>query len=166
MPANDREVFEYLRADQDTPIEIDLLAYAIFAHEKQQWLELFEKQKGRRPTQEEVDDWIAQITDWRFGQMREEAIQFFDTAARTYLADEMEAARKDVFQDTVIREVKAAGGFWRQLAMQVITAILAPLLIGLVIAAALLYDRGGPTISGIADRIQPQKTPASTPSSN
>lgn len=165
MPANDREVFQYLSADQDTAAEIDLLSYAIFAHEKQQWCELFEKNKGREPKQDEVDDWISQITDWRFGQMRQEAIQFFDTAAREYLSEEMEAAKKAVLEETVIREVKAAGGFWRQLAMQVITAVLAPLFIGLIIAAALLYDRNAPTISGITERINP-KAPSGAVTTN
>jgi hypothetical protein len=49
MPANDREVFEFLKADQETAVEIDFLTFAIFAHERQQWCELFEKQNGHQP---------------------------------------------------------------------------------------------------------------------
>jgi hypothetical protein len=155
MPANDREVFEYLKADDSTPIEIDLLTFAIFAHERQQWCELFKQQKSEDPTQVEIDDWISQITEWRFGQMRDEAARFFDIAARDYLSGEVEAAKKAVFEDTIIREVKAAGGFWRQLALALIAAVLAPILIGAIIASALLWDRTAPTITAISEKMQP-----------
>jgi hypothetical protein len=166
MPANDREVFQYLGSDPETPGEIDQLTYAIFANERQHWCELFQKQNDREPTQQEIDHWVSEITDWRFGQMRGEAIQFFDAAAREYLAEEMEALKKEIFNDTVVKEVKAASGFWRQLAMQLITAIAAPVLIGLIIAAALLYDRSNPTISTISDRIQPPKATGPSPPAN
>ncbi len=153
MPDNDQEVFEQLQADPETPREIDLLTYAIFAQEKQQWLELFEKKNNRKAKQAEIDKWISELTDWRFSQMREEAVQFFDTAARAYLSEEIDVAKKEVREETIIREVRAAGGFWRQLAMQMITAVLAPLLIGLIIAAAILYDKNTPRITDITDRI-------------
>lgn len=166
MPANDREVFQYLGSDPDTPGEIDQLTYAIFANERQHWCELFQKQNGREPTQQEIDRWVSEITDWRFGQMRGEAIQFFDAAAREYLSEEMEALKKEIFNDTVIKEVQAAGGFWRQLAMQLITAIAAPVIIGLIIAAALLYDRTNPTIGAISERFQPPKASAAPTPSN
>jgi hypothetical protein len=160
MPGNDREVFEYLKADQQTAVEIDFLTFAIFAHERQQWCELFETNNGRPPTQPEIDQWISQITDWRFGQMREEAIRFFDIAARAYLSDEVEAAKDEVLQNTIIREVKAAGGFWRQLALALVAAVLAPLIIGGFIAAAIVYDKFYPTISSVSERFA--KPPAQT----
>jgi hypothetical protein len=153
MPANDREVFEYLTANPDTPIEIDLLTFAIFAQEMREWHKLFEKQKSQPPSQVEIDAWVSQITDWRFDQMREEAVRFFDNAAREYLADEMEAAKNLVFQDTIIREVKAAGGLWRQLFLALIAAILAPLIIGSMIAVAINYDKFYPTIGSISERL-------------
>ena len=154
MPANDSEVIEYLSADQSTPIEICLLTYAIFAHEKQERIKLFE-QRGRPPTQEEIDDWISNLTEWRFSQMRQEAIQFFDTAARGYLQDEIAAGKDEVLRSALIREVRAAGSFWKQLSIALVTAILAPLIIGAVIAFALTYDRIAPTLGGISGRLQP-----------
>lgn len=153
MPANDREVFEYLKADQETAVEIDFLTFAIFAHERQQWCELFEKQNGHQPSQAEIDQWISQITNWRFEQMREEAVRFFDIAARIYLEDEMEEAKTAVFQDTIIREVKAAGGFWRQLFLALMAAILAPLIIGGIIAVAIVYDKFYPTIGSVSEHL-------------
>ena len=85
--------------------------------------------------------------------MREEAVRFFDSAARVYLADEMEAAKAAVFQDTIIREVKAAGGLWRQLFLALIAAILAPLIIGAIIAVAISYDKFYPTIGSVSDHL-------------
>jgi hypothetical protein len=161
MPANDREVFEYLSSDPDTPIEIDLLTFAIFAQERREWHRLFEEQNGRPPSHAEVDSWVSQITHWRFNQMREEAVRFFDNAAREYLAEEMEEAKEAVFQDTIIREVKAAGGLWRQLFLALIAAILAPLIIGAMIAVAITYDKFYPTIGSVSEHLA--KPPTETP---
>lgn len=168
MPANDREVFQYLTSNPDTPIEIDLLTFAIFAQEMREWHKLIENQRQAPPTQPEIDAWVSQITVWRFDQMREEAARFFDNAARAYLSEEIENLKKQVFQDTIIREVKAAGGFWRQLALAVIGAVLSPLIIGLIIASALLYDKWYPTISRVADHTKPSVTapPSSPPKPN
>src|SRR5688572_6417340 len=105
MPANDREVFEYLRADQETPIEIDMLAYAIFANERREWCQHFERQQNRPPNQKEIDRWTSEITDWRFGQMRDEAVQFFDNAARQYLSDEIAGLEASIRQEAIITEV-------------------------------------------------------------
>ena len=164
MPANDREVFEYLTSNPDTPIEIDLLTFAIFAQERREWHKLVESQKNAPPTQAEMDAWVSQITEWRFDQMRDEAIRFFDSAARAYLADEMEAAKTAVFQDTIIREVKAAGGLWRQLFLALIAAILAPLIIGGIIAVAINYDKFYPTIGSVSDHLA--KPPSTSPDQN
>jgi hypothetical protein len=153
MPANDREVFEYLTVDLDTQIEIDLLTFAIFAHERREWCRLFEEQNNKPPTQAEVDVWVSQITEWRFGQMRDEAVRFFDKAARAYLGDEIEAYKTAVFQDTIVREVKVAGGFWRQLFLALMAAILAPLIIGSIIAIAIVYDKFYPTIGSVSERL-------------
>jgi hypothetical protein len=166
MPAYDREVYAHLTADQGTSIEIDMLTYAIFANERHEWVKHFQQRQGRPPTEAEIDDWTANISDWRFTQMREEAIQFFDTAARNYLEEEIAGIRDEALRSSVIAEVKAAGGFWRQLAMQVITAILAPLIIGLFILAALTYDREAPTAGGIMGKFRStpaQPAPADAP---
>lgn len=160
MPANDREVFDYLTSDPDTPIEIDLLTFAIFAQERREWHKLFERQKAQPPSQAEIDGWVSQITNWRFDQMRDEAARFFDSAARAYMADEMEAAKRAVFQDAIVREVKAAGGLWRQLFLALVAAILAPLIIGAVIAVAINYDKFYPTIGSVSEHLE--KPPATS----
>lgn len=153
MPANDREVFDYLRSDLATSAEVDMITFAIFAEERHEWHKLFEKNKGHPPSQAEMDDWVSQITDLRFDQMRDQAARYFDQAARDYLADEMEAAKRAVLQDEIIREVKAAGGFWRQLSLALIAAILAPLIIGAVIVGAINFDKLYPTIGSVSERL-------------
>jgi hypothetical protein len=159
MPANDREVFEYLTADQSTPIEIDMLTFAIFANEKHEWMKLSEQQKGRPPTQDEIDDWTSNLTDWRVAQMRHEAAQFFDISARAYLGEEIAAGKEEVLRSSLIREVKAAGSFWKQMTIALATAILAPLIIGGVIAFALTYDRIVPTIGSVSERLRTPGNP-------
>lgn len=154
MPANDRELFDQLRADPDTPAEIDFLTYAIFANDKSEWIKLFEKQKGRPPSQDEIDEWIANLTDWRLSQMRQEAVQFFDQAARRYLEEEIAEGQEEVLRSALIREVRAAGAFWKQMAIALATAILAPVIIGGMVAFALTYDRIAPTLGGIVGRLQ------------
>lgn len=159
MPANDRELFDQLRADVETPAEIDFLTYAIFANEKSEWIRLFEKRNGQPPGQNDIDEWIANLTDWRLAQMRQEAVQFFDGAARRYLEDEIAEAQQEVLRSALVREVRAAGSFWRQLAMALATAILAPIIIGGIIAFALTYDRVNPTFGSISGRLQSPGSP-------
>jgi hypothetical protein len=110
MPANEREVYGYLTADESTPIEIDMLTFAVFADELKAWIKLREQRKGEPPSQAEIDDWISNLTDLRFAQMRQQAIQFFDTAARRYLAEEIEEGRQEALRSALVREVRAAGG--------------------------------------------------------
>jgi hypothetical protein len=81
--------------------------------------------------------------------MRNEAAGFFDTAAREYLEDEIEAAKRGVLDAEILKEVKAGGNFWRQIWIALVTAILAPLIIGGRIAAAIAYNDRFPTIDAI-----------------
>lgn len=163
MPKDDRDVFDYFRADQDSPIEIDLPTYALYAFEKYQWHEQFQLEHGRPPDPADIDRWINDITPNRFKNMREEAARLFDNSARTYLADEIEAQKQQAVRSSILNEVKAAGAFWRQMAVALVTAILAPLIIGGLIAAALTYDRVIPSASEISRlmKLEPeQNSPA------
>lgn len=40
MPNNDRKVFEHLTAAGNTSLHVDFLTYAVFAHEKREWMKL------------------------------------------------------------------------------------------------------------------------------
>jgi hypothetical protein len=163
VASSDRDVFDKLTSDPESSREIDFIAYAMFAYEKSEWMRHWEKSKGQPPTSTEIDNWISNLTDYQFNQMRAKAFEFFDTAARDYLADEIEAARQEALRSAIVTEVKASGGFWRQLSLALITAVLAPIIIGGVIALSLIYNDWFPTVRAISGAEQPAKSPVTSP---
>jgi hypothetical protein len=86
--------------------------------------------------------------------MREEAARLFDAGARVYLSAEIEAQKEAAVRSSILGEVKAAGAFWRQMTIALGTAILAPVIIGGLIAAALTYDRMAPSATDIWHRAE------------
>jgi hypothetical protein len=158
MPNNDRQVFRYLSEDETTPVEIDYFTYAIYTVEKYEWFTHVENETGKPPTQQEIDRWISQITPFRYGNMREKAAQLFDEAARRYLHPEIERQKEAAVRESILSEVRAAGAFWKQLTVALITAVLAPIIIGGVIAAVLTYDRIMPAATDIQNRLRGSQT--------
>lgn len=154
MPRDDREVFEHLCADKLTSREIGYLAYAKYAFEKYEWMQDYQAERGEMPSQAEIDAWISQITRSRFVVMREEAARLFDVAAREYLKADIEAEKEKAVNKSILAEVRAAGSVWKQLLIAVFTSILAPLILGGVIVAALTWDRFAPTAAGVAERLR------------
>lgn len=154
MVSNDREVFEKLTGGNETPSVDDFITYAVFAFERREWLSHHIVSHGRPPSEEEVAAWIGNITDYQFEQMRSRAASFFDVAARNYMADDIEAAKQETLRGAVVREVKSAGSFWRQLFIATITALAAPVIIGMIVVSALKGEAFVPTISGIKDSLQ------------
>ncbi|KQO49949.1 hypothetical protein [Methylobacterium sp. Leaf85] len=164
MPANDHEAFEQLVTKGTGHAALDLLAYATFAFDRSQWLQLRTNANGGTlPTPAEIDTWIADIPPHQFDQMRSRAASIFDVAAREYMAGDIAKAKLDALETTVIREVKAAGGFWRQSFIALGTAILAPIIIGGVIVMGLLGEKAVPTITGVRDAIMNQQNGAPKP---
>jgi hypothetical protein len=111
MPKNDHEVFQRLSEDAETPLEIDFIAYAMFAYQKKQWIAHREREMGNQPSQAEIDTWIADISDWQFENIRKQAVDFFDEAARTYLEDEIATAKQQALESAIVQKVQAAGAF-------------------------------------------------------
>lgn len=157
MPVNDREVFEKLTGGGDAPSVDNFITYALFAFERREWINHHAGTKGEPPSDADIETWISNISDYQFEQMRARAASFFDVASREYMADEMEAARQEVLKSAVVKEVKAAGNFWRQLFIATATAIIGPVIIGLIIVAALKSEAVLPTITGSQKYIQDQK---------
>jgi hypothetical protein len=169
MPANERELFDHLRSHAGTRFEIDLLAFALLTLDKFEWVEECEK-RNAVPTQAEMDGWISQITTGRVQQARERAAQFFDESARLYLADEFEEARKKAIDEAIVSSVqsavttiKSAGNFWKQAGLAMVTAVLAPVIIGAIIVAAGAYDHFMVTPTKFSDalggdKVAPQPT--------
>jgi hypothetical protein len=78
MPSNDIDAFDYVLSDSDAALEIDYLTYAMFAFKKKQWIDHFKKNNSDAlPEQQQVDEWISQLSDYDFHQMRQEAASFF-----------------------------------------------------------------------------------------
>jgi hypothetical protein len=146
MPGNDREVFLYLKSDETTPEAEDLLTFAMFAYEKDEWIKHYADKHGSEPTQVEIDNWTANITDYHFARMREKAATFFDTAAREYLRDEIAAGKQQVLESEIVNRVRAAGAFWKQLVIALVTAVLTPILLGAVIGGILTYNQVVPAL--------------------
>ncbi|MEH3146832.1 MAG: hypothetical protein PGN34_16120 [Methylobacterium frigidaeris] len=162
MPTNDREVFEKLTGGAGSPPVEAFITYALFAFERREWLSHHTAARGHPPSEAEVEVWIGNITDYQLDQMRSRAATFFDVAARAYMADEIEEARQETLKGAIVREVKAAGNFWRQLFIATATAIIAPVTIGLIVVTALRSEAFIPTISGTRTLVQPQ-LPNATP---
>jgi hypothetical protein len=139
MPTNDREVFDKFTSDAETPAEIDFLTYAIFAFHKREWIQLFESQHNNQtPTQQEIENWIANITQRQYDDMREDAERFFDAASRIYLADEIEEQKSKA--ESILSEIKHYSSPWRHIGMALIFAIVAPIILGGVIYFLNVFD--------------------------
>jgi hypothetical protein len=162
LPRSDKEVFDHLCKDSRWPLELHFLTYATYVFQQYQWWDQFQADNGSPPGPLDISRWIADITPARFDVMREDAARLFDDAARAYLGEEIEAQKQEAVRTSILSEVKAAGSFWRQLATALITAILAPLIIGGMIAAALTYDHFAPVAGDVARRFgSPPAAPAS-----
>ncbi|WP_152047136.1 hypothetical protein [Aureimonas psammosilenae] len=157
MPRNDQETFAHLISNPNVSYEINLLSYALFADEKAKWVEHFTALHGSQPSSADTENWVSNITDQHFEHMRLKAARFFDAAAREYLAKEFDQEKKEVLQSKIISEVKAAGAFWRQMAIAILTAVLAPVIIGGIIAAFLAYNEVFPTFIRVPTQIDGTK---------
>src|SRR5215813_15391846 len=116
MPNNDIEVFDYLIADENTAVEIDYLTYDIFAYKKKQWIDHFKKQSDQnQPNQGQIDQWIGQLSEYDFWQMRNEAAEFFHNSAEEHLKDYIEAQKKAAVDSSIVSEVKNFTSLWRHL---------------------------------------------------
>ena len=159
MPGSDREVFDLFRSNGTAALEVRYLAYALFTFEKSEWADHFAKRIGRPPAQADVDDWIANLSDHRFEDLRRQAVDLFDIAARNYLREEMEAADERALGSAIVAQVRNAGSFWKQLGLALATAIVAPILLGGVILGAKYYS-SLPTPADIAAKGEPAASPA------
>jgi hypothetical protein len=111
MPANDREVFKYFREQKNTTREIYHLAYASYARAKYDWMDHFEKLYGKSPDLEEENTWIADLPESRFDEFTTGAFEFFEVAARAYMATEIEEERKDAINTSILAQIEKATSF-------------------------------------------------------
>jgi hypothetical protein len=145
MPNNDIEVFEYLKSNNETPLEIDYLTYAVFAYKKQQWCEHFKTHNNDQPpTQAQIDHWISQLTDYDFDQVRTEAVDFFHLAAEEHLRDRIEKEKKAAIEQSILSEIKEYTSPWRHVLIALGMALVAPIALGGFIFFLSLFDTNFP----------------------
>ena len=145
MPANDREVYDFLRSDPDSSDQEDFIAYAIFAFHKEQWVALYkQRNNGQEPPQQDIDTWISNLTDRQFDDMKDEAARFFASAAKEYMADEIEEEKKKAVEKSILSEVKGFTSPWRHFGIALIMAILAPVVLGGIVFFAGVFDKSFP----------------------
>lgn len=178
MLTSDREVFEKLVTDTNHPDFSNYLTYALFASDRRDWIAYMTAETGDAPGDEAIAAWTSNVTPSTLDQLRTRAATIFDVAAQDYMAPAIEQARQETLQSSVLREVsgateaqkaglaatlaevQAAGSFRKQFSIALLTAILAPLLIGAIIATALVYNDRFMTIRGIATVAEPAPAPA------
>jgi len=141
LPATDREVFEYFRSDPDTPVEVDNLAYASYAFDKYEWMKRFEEINGSPPTAQQENDWINQLPKSRLDEIRTEAYRFFDYAAKRYMKEEIEEAKEEAINSSILDEVKRATSFWSTFFPNLFIGVVASLAFSfLVIACGYIFN--------------------------
>jgi hypothetical protein len=153
MAANDHEVFNKLVGTTADRTPINFITYALFAFERREWMAHFKAIHTNDPTQADIDTWTSNFTDSQFASLQSEAAAFFDAAARSYLEDEITEGKREILDAAILREVRVASGLGRQIGFAVMAAVLAPVIIGGFIALAILFEKLGPTVSGMKDRI-------------
>jgi hypothetical protein len=161
MPTSDIEVFEYLRSDNETPLEIDYLTYAVFAYKKQQWCAHFRAQSSdTAPTQAQIDNWISQLSDYDFEQVRNEAVDFFHTAAEVHLHDYIEQQKKEAIDQSIVGVVREYTSPSRHILIALGMALVAPIALGGLIFFISLFDSHFPIhVTFGADRAAQSSTP-------
>lgn len=127
---SDPEVFDFLTSDEETPLEIDYLTYGVFAFKKREWVKHFENENNEKPSPDQIENWISQLTDYDFVQMRDEAAEFFDASAREYLKDFIESEKKSAVDLSILNQVKVLTNPWRHFGVALLMAILAPIILG------------------------------------
>lgn len=78
--------------------------------------------------------------------MMDSAVEFFDNAARAYLADELASRHDKAFQSTLVAAVTKGLSFKRQLGLALLTSILSPVILGLLLVSIVNYDRWFPSV--------------------
>ncbi len=120
MPFSDEEVFARFRGDATLTREQAHLAYAAYAEAKYDWFEHVRQQTGSPPTLQQVEDWIAALPDSRFNELRLTSFAFFEEAAEAYMLDQIEAAKGEAVNESILNEVQRLN---RDLSSKVETAI-------------------------------------------
>src|SRR5689334_3250437 len=109
MANSPREVFDLFTREvgEDYPPEAALLAFGAFSAELYEWMQHEEARAERALTPEDVNAWVAQIPEPRLKRIRDEALESFGLAARSFLEPEIQRQREEAVNASILAEVKS-----------------------------------------------------------
>jgi hypothetical protein len=144
MPNNDIEVFEYFISAEDTASEIDFLAYALFAYKKREWITHFVDNHTKQPAQNEIDNWISNLSPHDLDAMRRDALAFFEESAAEYLHEHIEDQKRIAVNESILNEIKQYTNKWKDFAVAGMMAVLVPVMLGVVVFLFDTFDKKFP----------------------
>jgi len=174
MPADDREVFDYLRKAAGSP-EIAGLAYASYAFEKYEWFDRQVVLKGAQPPPTDIEAWIAGMPESKLDSLVVQATDLFDRAAQAYMAPKMahaeqRAAKKAVSKEVrksnrdVLERVERATSYWRNLLGNVFIGFIASIIFVLVVAGgAWIFNADPSPFAALKQVLHPSSNAPPTP---
>jgi len=158
-------VFEHFLKDPDATLEIAHLAYAAYASSKYDWARHFEERKGRPPTPEEIDEWIASQPPSRLDEIMEAAKTTFELAATAYMANRIEAEKERAVRDSILgqvegmaRRVETATSFKATWLPNLFIGVVASFLFALIVLGGAAIYREDPSIFALFKASPPALT--------
>jgi hypothetical protein len=134
------EVFHYLRDrrgfDGDGDMDaVALFTYALVEQDRIDWMAHFQSQHHEAPSAAQVAEWFLSKPESYFTAKEKRAEEWYAGFARTYLRDEIEAAKDAAVQGTVGKLGKFWPNFWRGLSIVVIGNVVVLAAIIVIVAA-------------------------------
>ena len=155
MPKNVTDVFHRLVGTDEDAIKQNVpgfVAYGLFWAELDAWIRHQVKDGKPYPTPQEIDDHIAHnIPESHFIDIENNALELFVEVSLDILKETIDEKIREAVDQSVVHEVKAhqegalaefrkSGNLWRQLGMALITAIVAPLILGAILVLINAYS--------------------------
>jgi hypothetical protein len=127
------------------PLRLIISRTLFFAYKKKQWIDHFTKRNNQnRPDQGQIDEWISQLSEYDFWQMRNEAADFFHASAEEHLRDYIDTQKKAAVDPSILSEVRNFTSLWRHLGVALLMALLAPIILGGIVFFAGVFDSSFP----------------------
>jgi hypothetical protein len=134
------EVFHYLRDrrgfDGDGDMDaVALFTYALVEQDRIDWMNHFQSQHDATPSAAQVSEWFLGKPESYFLAKEKRAEEWYAGFARTYLRDEIEAAKQTAVQSVVGNLRRFWPNFWRGLTIVIAGNAIIILVIILMVAA-------------------------------
>jgi len=108
MPVDsDRDVFKRFMEDDKSSRQVALLAFASYAERKYDWEAHYETRHDEPPGGNEIERWIKDLSDAYLNDILNSAIDYWDDAARNYMADQIAVERQQAVDQSISSKVEA-----------------------------------------------------------